>query len=96
MPQIGPLELIAVAAIALIVFGPQKLPEIARTLGRALNEMKRMAAEVKDEFESGLDVDAEDHVTEDHVTEDHVTDLPPGPAAEPVPEPESVPQEEEG
>ena len=76
MPQIGPLELVTLGIVALIVFGPQKLPEIARTLGRALNEMKRMAAEVKDEFESGLDVDADDHVT-------HV---PPGPASAPVPE----------
>lgn len=41
--------------IALIVFGPQKLPEMARTVGRALNELKRMASEVRSEFEMGLD-----------------------------------------
>ena len=44
-----------VGAIALIVFGPQKLPEIARNIGRFMADMRRMAAEVKDEFASGLD-----------------------------------------
>lgn len=59
MPQIGPLEILVVGIVALIVFGPQKLPEIARSVGRALNELKRMASEVRSEFEMGLD-DVED------------------------------------
>lgn len=57
MPQIGPLEVFVVAAIALIVFGPQKLPEIARTVGRFMSQIRRMASEVKSEFDSGLDDD---------------------------------------
>jgi sec-independent protein translocase protein TatB len=57
MPQIGPLEIFVVAAIALIVFGPQKLPEIARTIGRFMSEVRRMAAEVKSEFDAGLEDD---------------------------------------
>lgn len=44
-----------VGALALIVFGPQKLPEIARGLGRFMAEMRRMASEVRDEFASGFD-----------------------------------------
>ena len=59
MPQIGPLEILVVGIVALIVFGPQKLPEMARSVGRALNELKRMASEVRSEFEMGLD-DVED------------------------------------
>ena len=55
MPQIGPLEILMVGAVALIVFGPQKLPEMARNIGRFMSEMRRMAAEVKDEFTSGLE-----------------------------------------
>ena len=43
-----------VAIIALIVFGPQRLPEIARTVGRALNELRRQASDIRSEFESGL------------------------------------------
>ena len=55
MPQIGPLEILVVAVIALIVFGPDKLPDMARSLGRAASELRRMATEVRDEFSSGLD-----------------------------------------
>jgi Tat protein translocase TatB subunit len=55
MPQIGSLEILVVAAIALIVFGPDKLPGIAGSIGRAAAELRRMATEVTDEFKSGLD-----------------------------------------
>lgn len=60
MPQIGPLEILVVAAVALIVFGPQRLPEIARSVGKTLGELRRVAGEVKAEFESGLDDDPVD------------------------------------
>ena len=55
MPQIGPMEIMVVAIIALVVFGPEKLPEIARTLGRYASELRRVAGEVRSEFEFGLD-----------------------------------------
>jgi len=60
MPQVGPLEILVVAAIALIVFGPQKLPEMARNIGRFMTEIRRMASEVRSEFEAGLDDPVED------------------------------------
>lgn len=41
MPSIGPTELIVVLVIALIVFGPKKLPELGRSLGRGLREFKQ-------------------------------------------------------
>ena len=47
-----------VAVIALIVFGPRRLPEIARSLGKSFAEFKRQASDIRAEFESGLDVDA--------------------------------------
>ena len=40
MPNIGPMELIIVLAIALLVLGPKKLPEVGRSLGRGLREFK--------------------------------------------------------
>ena len=55
MPSIGPLELIVVGVIALIVFGPNKLPDMARNFGRALHELRRTAADVRSEISSGLD-----------------------------------------
>lgn len=45
------------AVIALIVFGPQRLPEIARTVGKTLAELRRMASEAKAEFEGGMNLD---------------------------------------
>lgn len=55
MPSIGPLELLVVGVIALIVFGPNKLPDMARNLGRALHELRRTASDVRSEIASGLD-----------------------------------------
>ncbi len=55
MPQIGPLEIATVFVVALIAFGPRKLPELARTVGKAMGELRRMAGEVREEFGSGLD-----------------------------------------
>ena len=36
----GPLELLVILAIALIVLGPSRLPEVARSLGRGLRELR--------------------------------------------------------
>jgi sec-independent protein translocase protein TatA len=41
MPQIGPLEVVIVLVIALLVFGPKKLPELGRGLGRGMRDFKR-------------------------------------------------------
>ncbi|MGI8632467.1 MAG: Sec-independent protein translocase subunit TatA/TatB [Solirubrobacterales bacterium] len=40
MPNIGPLELVVVLAIALIVFGPKRVPEMGKSLGRGIREFK--------------------------------------------------------
>jgi sec-independent protein translocase protein TatA len=40
MPNIGPMELVVVLAIALIVLGPKKLPEVGRSVGHGLREFK--------------------------------------------------------
>jgi sec-independent protein translocase protein TatA len=40
MPSIGPMELIIVLAIALLVVGPKKLPELGRSLGGGMREFK--------------------------------------------------------
>jgi sec-independent protein translocase protein TatA len=38
--QIGPMEIVLVLAIALIVLGPKKLPEVGRSVGRGLREFR--------------------------------------------------------
>ncbi|MCX5798643.1 MAG: TatA/E family twin arginine-targeting protein translocase [Proteobacteria bacterium] len=48
---IGLPELIVIMVVALIVVGPSKLPELAKSLGKAFNEFRRMADEVKETLE---------------------------------------------
>lgn len=40
MPNVGPMEIILVLIVALIVFGPKKLPELGKSLGKGINEFK--------------------------------------------------------
>jgi sec-independent protein translocase protein TatA len=40
MPDIGPLQIIIVLIIVLLVFGPKRLPEMGRSLGRGIREFK--------------------------------------------------------
>jgi len=76
--NIGPLELLVVLIIALIVLGPQRLPEVARSVGRGMRE-----------FRSALDHDDED----DYEPEPEPTSKPePEPKSKPEPEPKSKPE----
>ena len=61
---IGMPELILILAVALIVLGPKKLPEIARSLGRGLAEFRRTTDEVKREINS-VEEDLEDSAAQD-------------------------------
>jgi Tat protein translocase TatB subunit len=47
---IGMPELILILALALIVLGPRRLPEIARALGRGMAEFRRATDELREEF----------------------------------------------
>ena len=50
MFNIGLPELLIILAIALIVFGPNKLPELARAFGRAMREFRKATEEVRESF----------------------------------------------
>src|SRR6478672_8449111 len=54
MGPIGVPEMIAIFVIALLLFGPKKLPELGRTLGKAITEFRRASNELKATFESHL------------------------------------------
>jgi sec-independent protein translocase protein TatA len=40
MPNIGPLEIVIVLIIVLVIFGPKRLPDLGRSLGRGMREFK--------------------------------------------------------
>jgi len=48
---IGMPEMLLIMAIALIVIGPKKLPDLAKSLGRAFAEFRRATSELKESFE---------------------------------------------
>ncbi len=53
--NIGGQEILVVMLLALIFFGPKKLPEIGRGLGQAMRELKRMSNEVTSAFEEAIE-----------------------------------------
>ena len=40
MPNVGPLEIVIVLIIVLVIFGPKRLPDLGRSLGRGMREFK--------------------------------------------------------
>jgi TatA/E family protein of Tat protein translocase len=55
--SLGVPELLLIFVVALIVFGPRKLPEIGRTLGKALGEFKKATDELKNTIEREVRVE---------------------------------------
>ncbi len=52
--SIGMPELVIILVIALIVFGPRKLPELGRSLGRSLGEFRRASNELRSTLEEEI------------------------------------------
>jgi Tat protein translocase TatB subunit len=57
MLNIGPPELLLIIVIALVVVGPQRLPDLGRTIGKGLREFRKVQDEVRDMVNTGLDDD---------------------------------------
>jgi len=66
MFDIGTQELIIIFIVALLVFGPKKLPELAKTLGKGIRELKSAMLGVKDtlEKETGVSGDLKESIKE--------------------------------
>lgn len=67
---IGMPEMFLILAIALIVIGPKKLPDLAKSLGRAFGEFKKATAELKETME--LDTDFADVKNAFEDLDDHI------------------------
>lgn len=55
--NVGLPELALILAVALIVFGPRKLPEIGRSIGRAMGEFRRASHDLKSTLEEEVNID---------------------------------------
>jgi sec-independent protein translocase protein TatA len=53
--NIGPTELLVILVIALLVFGPSRLPEVGRTIGKGLREFRKASEEIRQELKIDLD-----------------------------------------
>lgn len=70
MPQVGPLEILVVLIVALVVFGPSKLPELGRQVARGYREFRKFQQGIRDDIE-GVFRDDETHDDEAHDVEGH-------------------------
>jgi len=87
---IGMTELLVIFVIGLLVLGPKRLPELARSLGRGLAEFRRASMEMRKEF---MDVAEEVKITPPGL-EETAADMPPQAGVEP-PKSEPTPDESE-
>ena len=86
--NLGPAEILVVLVVALMVFGPKKLPEVGRQVGSAMRELRKMQDAVKSELDGVLHPDLQPRVDNEPpaVEEPDHTALP-GPSAPPSSEP---------
>ena len=67
MGPLGMQEMIFIFVLALLFFGPKKLPELGKTLGKAMTEFRRASSELKSTFDremSNLERETESHTKE--------------------------------
>lgn len=55
--SIGTQELILIGLVALIIFGPRKLPELARTIGKTMADFRKVTSEFKSTWEKEIEED---------------------------------------
>ena len=77
--NIGPAEILVILFVALLVFGPHRLPEVARQVGTAMRELRRMQDTVRGELDSVLHPDLAPSFDQ--------TEPPADPDPDPFPEP---------
>ena len=74
---IGFPELMIILVVALIVFGPRKLPELGRSLGRSLNEFKRASNELKQTLDDEIRLDEHREASKQQDEQREATRTPP-------------------
>ena len=86
--SVGVPELIIIFTIALIIFGPRKLPELGKSLGKSLAEFKRASNELKSTLEE--EIRLEDQRSAQRTADPHTIHTPPTYTSPKPVEPEAV------
>ena len=82
--SIGMPELIIIFVIALVIFGPRKLPELGRSLGKSLAEFKRASNELKTTLEEEIRIEEQQRAEPVKPAPAATEPAAPTPAAEPT------------
>lgn len=90
--SIGMPELIIILTLALIIFGPRKLPELGRSLGKSLGEFKRASNELRSTLDEEIRIE-EQRSAQRSASPAHSAVADPFPSAQDVVVDETVPRE---
>ena len=63
--NLGPAEILVILVVALLVFGPKKLPEVGRQVGAAMRELRKIQDSVKSELDGVLNPDLTPRIDND-------------------------------
>ena len=85
--SLGMPELIVIFVIALIIFGPRKLPELGRSLGKSIAEFKKASNELKSTLEEEIRLDEQRANLDAAKAAERTAATPPPRAEESVPRP---------
>jgi TatA/E family protein of Tat protein translocase len=69
--SIGMPELIIILVIALIIFGPRKLPELGKSLGRSLNEFKKASTDLQNTLEQEIKLEEQKEAADKFKTDEN-------------------------
>ena len=76
MPQLGPAEVLVILVVALLIFGPKRLPEVGRQVGRGLRELRKIQDTVRDEINDVIHHDGNDQPPPTYATSAAPAPLP--------------------
>ena len=71
--DMGPLEILLILVVALIIWGPGRIPEIARTLGKTMRALKKATFDLTTAISKEIDIEEKDHPPPSRTNSGHKT-----------------------